>query len=101
MAQKYDAVVEVVRYNEQGMVELARAYERRGPAFGDRVLLTRSQLIERLKSGKICFTGARTPMLAGTFKTVQRINLVNNSGKDYLVTGEKAPTRDNLHLPLF
>ena len=101
MVQKYDAVVEVVRYNEQGMVELARAYERRGPAFGDRVLLTRTQLIERLKSGKVCFTGVRTPMLAGTFTTVQRIHLVNFSGKEYLVTGEKAPSRDNLHLPLF
>jgi hypothetical protein len=101
MAQKYDAVVEVVRYNEQGMVELARGYERRGPAFGDRVLLTRAQLIERLKGGKTLLTGVRTPMMAGTFKTDQRIQLVNNGGKEYLVTGEKSPTRDNLQLPLF
>ena len=101
MAEKVDAVVEVVRYDEQGLVILARAYERRGPAYGDRVLLTRPQLIERLKSGNVFFTGVRTPMMAGTFKTVQRINLVNHNGKDYLVTGEKAPTRDNLHLPLF
>lgn len=101
MAQKFDAVVEVVRYNEQGMVELARAYERRGPAFGDRVLLTREQLIERLKSGKVFFTGVRTPLMAGTFTTVQRIQLVTFGGIEYLVTGEKAPSRDNLHLPLF
>ncbi len=101
MAQKMDAVVEVVRYDEQGMVALARAYERRGAAYGDRVLLTRPQLIERLKSGKIFFTGVRTPMMAGTFTTAQRIHLVQFNGQEFLVTGEKTPTRDNLHLPLF
>lgn len=102
MAQKkVDGVLEVVRYDDRGQVELVRAYERRGPEYGDHVLLTRDQLVARLKSGKIFFTGTRTPYLAGTFKLVQQVHLVIFDGKEYLVTGEKNPTRDNLHLPLF
>ena len=42
MAKKVDGVVEAVRYRD-GQIEVVRAYERRGAAFSDRLLLTRKE----------------------------------------------------------
>jgi hypothetical protein len=40
MAKKFDGVIEAVRYKD-GQIEVVRAFERRGSAFTDRVMLNR------------------------------------------------------------
>jgi hypothetical protein len=44
MAKKFDGVIEAVRY-KNGQVEVVRAFERRGAAFSDRILIPRRELL--------------------------------------------------------
>lgn len=93
MAKKFDGVIEAVRYAPDGKISLVRAYERRGPTFSDRVLLTRPVLVERLKKGEQFVVGQRTELLASTFETgaslvlaCEVISTSANAERDYLET---------------
>lgn len=68
MPTRFDGVIETVRYAPDGQIEVARAYERRGAAFSDHVLIGRAALVERLKQGKKFVTGQRKPNLGGMFE---------------------------------
>ena len=48
MAKKFDGVIEAVRY-KNGQIEVVRAFERRGAAFTDRIMLNRKEFLERIK----------------------------------------------------
>lgn len=102
--KKFDGVVEAVRYAPDGKVELVRVYERRGAAFSDRVLLTRQELIERLKARKRYYAGQRVRFMAGTFELGQPVSVQGNSGSEVLVSGaaDKNSKEDALAgIPLF
>jgi hypothetical protein len=102
MAEKFDGVVEAVRYCPDGRVEVVRVYERRGPTWSDRVLISRDELVERLKAGKKYKTGERLPYLAGTFKTRDSLRLVGDRGNEFVVTGDSSGSNDRLEgLPVF
>ena len=53
---KVDGVIEAVRY-KGGKIDLVRLYERRGPTYGDHVVMDRLTLLSRLKEGKRIMTG--------------------------------------------
>lgn len=72
---KFDGVIEAVRYKEDGKIDMVRAYERRGAAFSDRILLKRGQLVERLQKGEKFVTGERKELLAGTFECGKSVHL--------------------------
>jgi hypothetical protein len=100
MAKKVDGVVEAVRYRD-GQIEVVRAYERRGAAFSDRLLLTRTELLDTLKKGRRFFTGTRTELLAGTFEVGQAVQVVTSGGKEFIATRADA-NHDNLEpAPVF
>ena len=89
MAQvKYDGVIEAVRYAPAGRITVVRAYERRGPTFSDRVLISREELVRRLQSGKRFVSGERQPLLASTFTVASPIRLVEKDGQKYLATAD-------------
>ncbi len=69
MPIRFDGVIEAVRYAPNGNIEFVRAYQRRGSAFSDHVLLKRAELVERLKQGKKFVIGQRKPNLGGMFDT--------------------------------
>jgi hypothetical protein len=92
---KYDGVVEAVRYKPDGEIDWVRAYERRGSAFSDYLLIDRQTLIKRLKSGKRFVVGERIPYLAGTFKVSAPIRLVDKGSQEIIVTGD-ADSHDRL-----
>jgi len=69
MAKKPDGVIVAVRYAQDGRIETARVFERRGATYSDRVHIDRSTLIERLKNKKRYVVGERTAYLASTFQT--------------------------------
>ncbi|MEA4909904.1 MAG: hypothetical protein VB089_19935 [Anaerolineaceae bacterium] len=96
VAANFDGVVEAVRYTEDGKVDLVRVYERIGPAFTDRLILNRSQFVQRLKSGKRFVTGERKPYLAGSFEVGQAVNLVKFNGSELLVVNQQVGEKDNL-----
>jgi hypothetical protein len=85
MAKKVDGVVEAVRYKD-GQIEVARAYERRGAAYSDRLLLTRQELLDYLKKGRKFVTGTRKEFLAGTFDVGQPLQVVARDGREFITT---------------
>ena len=94
--QKFDGVVEAVRYNPDGQIEWVRAYERRGAAFSDRVLIDRSDFIARLKAGKLFLVGKRMSYLGGMFETTLQIQLAAKNGNEIIVAGKSSTDHDHL-----
>ncbi len=94
--QKYDGVVEAVRYDPSGQIEWVRAYEWRGAAFSDRVLIDRSDFIAQLKAGKRFLVGKRVPYLGGTFETAFQIQLATRNGGEIIVAGNTSGDHDHL-----
>jgi hypothetical protein len=93
---KYDGVIEAVHYTPDGQVEWVRAYERRGAAFSDCVILDRAKLIERLKARKRFMVGRRIPQMAATFDTSVPVRLIREKGQEILVTGYIKQNQDYL-----
>jgi hypothetical protein len=102
MAEKFDGIVESVRYTPDGRVAFVRLYERRGPAFSDRIMIDRAAFIQRLKTRKRYFSGTRQQFLGGTFKPGARITLVDSGGQEWIVSGAGSAGRDDIeNVPLF
>ena len=98
--KKFDGVIEAVHYQD-GRIASVRAFERRGAAFSDRVILSREQLIERLKGGRKFVTGKRKEFYAGSFDTGSSIQLLAQNGGE-LITTRSGASRDELEgVPLF
>ena len=99
----YDGVIEAVRTAADGQLELARAYEKRGLVFSDRILLTRADLIGRMKNGQKFIIGKRMPYMGGTFETIAPIHLVKGSSGDQIsVSPSGSDQLDNLQdIPKF
>ena len=101
MAKKYDGVIEAVRY-KNGQIEVVRAFERRGAAFSDRVLLTRNELAGRLKKGLKFAVGRRTELLAGTFEFQDKaLRLVDKNGQQIISTRPDAEHDELENAPVF
>ncbi|MDR3574256.1 MAG: hypothetical protein P4L50_10360 [Anaerolineaceae bacterium] len=100
--QKYDGVVEAVRYAPDGKLAIARVYERRGSTFSDYVLMTRAEMISRLKAGQLFMIGKRLEYMGGTFEVTVPVKMAGNSGKEVLFTTEITKDCDDLQgAPLF
>jgi len=89
MAKKVDVVIEAVRY-KNGQIQVVRAFERRGAAFSDRVLMDRKELLERLKDGKKFVVGKRRELLAGSFELGKPVQVVSRDGKEFITTDAQA-----------
>jgi hypothetical protein len=99
--QKFDGVIEAVRYTPDGKIEFVRAYERRGGAFSDHVLIDRPSLLEKLKSGKRFVTGERKILWAGSFEVGKPVKLIGRNGSQVVTTTEQSE-RDLLEdVPVF
>lgn len=94
--QKFDGVVETVRYKPNGEVDWVRAYERRGATFGDYLIIDRATLLQRMKDGKRYVAGRRIPYLASTFEVTQPLRVINSGGSEVLVVGETQANQDQL-----
>jgi len=100
MAKKFDGVIEAVRY-KNGQIQVVRAYERRGAAFSDRVLLDRKTLLGLVQSGKRFVTGTRQEFMGGTFRVGKTVITVKQNGREWLSTRSDA-ARDELEdVPVF
>ena len=100
MAKKYDGVIEAVRY-KNGQIVVVRAYERRGAAFSDRILIDRKEFLELVKKGKQFVTGSRKELMAGTFEQGKPVKVVSRDGKDYIATREGVDHDELEQVPVF
>ena len=99
----YDGIIEAVRYTPDSQVDIVRIYERRGPTYSDRILLTRQQLIDRLEKGQQFVAGQRMPQMASTFDITAPVRLSSASGGKLLYSSDQqSGETDNLqNTPLF
>lgn len=95
-SKKIDGVVEAVRYAPDGKVAFVRVYERRGPAFGDRVLLEREAFAAALRSKKRFVAGKRIPAMGASFETGVEIRLVNTAHGELIQSELGSGERDDL-----
>ncbi len=93
---KYDGILEAVRLSEDGQVQIARIFERRGPIFSDRFLVDRDDLIGRIKSGQKFLTGKRLYKMGSMFHTGDDIRVVSSKGNEVLVVGGGEAEKDTL-----
>jgi uncharacterized protein YjhX (UPF0386 family) len=100
MAKKFDGIIEAVRY-KNGQIVMVRAYERRGASYSDHLLISRRDLLERLKSGKKFVTGSRTEFLASTFEAGRAVQVVSRDGKDFISTRDTADRDELEQAPVF
>ncbi len=100
-SRKLDVVIEAVRLDaHDGRLGLARGYERRGHVWSDVVLLTREELVERLRRGARVAVG-RMKDVPGDFEVLARVRLRRADGTDFLAAeGEPGPG-DRVPAPLF
>ncbi len=94
--KKFNGVVEAVRYDAAGQVELVRIYERRGPTFSDRILLSRVELVQRLKKGERFVTGTRKPYLSSSFEVNNDLRLLGLAGGEIISDSEEDLTHDQI-----
>lgn len=101
MARKLDGVIEAVHY-KNGQIQLVRAFERRGAAFSDRVLINRKELLDRLKKGQKYLIGKRKQLLAGTFEVQDKpVQVLNQNGKEIISTRPDADHDELEQAPVF
>ena len=101
MAKKFDGVIEAVRYKD-GKIEVVRAFERRGAAFTDRVMLNRHEFLNRLKKGKKYVVGKRKEFFAGTFDVLEKpVQVLDRNGQDIISTRSEADQDELEQAPLF
>jgi hypothetical protein len=101
MAKKFDGVIEAVRY-KNGQMEAVRVFERRGAAFTDRILLTRDELLKRLKKGQKFVVGKRKEFLAGTFEVQEKpVQVLDRAGREIISTRPDADHDEFEQAPVF
>ena len=101
MAKKYDGVIEAVRYKD-GKIEMIRAFERRGSAFTDRVMLNRKEFLDKLKKGKKYLVGQRREFLAGTFDVRDKsVQVLGQDGQEIISTRSGADHDELEQAPVF
>jgi len=100
--KKVDGVIEGVKYEEDGLIDWVRVYQRRDKVFTDVINLQRGELLDELKSGKLYKTGQRVEYLGSSFETDLEVNLVELDGETYLQAGETGRAEDYLEgVPIF
>jgi hypothetical protein len=101
MTKKFDGVIEAVRY-KNGQIEVVRAFERRGAAFTDRVMLDRDEFLKRLKKGKKFVVGKRKEFLAGSFDVQEKpVQVLDRNGKEIISTRSEAERDELEQAPVF
>lgn len=89
---KFDGVIEAVRYLPDGKVEVVRLYERRGAVWSDLILLQRSELVKRIEAGGTYVTGKRKAYFGSQFETGNAVKLHNGS----FSSGGESGTNDRM-----
>lgn len=94
--KKFDAILEAVRVDDDGQVQLARIYERHGVVFSDHFLIGRDDLISRINSGQKILTGKRQYKMGSVFDTGEDVRVVSSKGKEVLAVGSGESEKDHL-----
>lgn len=93
---KFDAIVEAVHLDADGQLKTARIYEKRGPIFTDHFLVSRDDLIKRIKDGEVFLTGKRQAFMGSVFDTGEEVRVVSSQGNEFVTVGKGDASKDQL-----
>lgn len=101
--KKPDGVITSVRYTgDRERLALIRLYKRRGAIWSDLELLSREELLARLKAGQKFVVGQRQGDVPGSFETGKIVELRDANGDTVIRTEGTSGARDYLEgAPLF
>ncbi len=101
--KKPNAVITSVRYTgDRERLALVRYYGRRGAIWSDLELLSREELLARLKAGQKFVVGQRQGNVPGSFEIGKIVELRNANGEAVIRTEGTSGARDYLEgAPLF
>ncbi len=97
--RRIDVVVVAAHYGPERQLEWVQAYERRGSVWGDKVLLDRRALIERLQRKLRIYAGAARA-LPGDFDLGAALELRRNGATASILAGGKSTGSDDLGVPV-
>ena len=100
-SSKLDVVIVAARYTKRSkQLKFGQAYVRRGLIWGDLMLLSRDELVQRITGKQRVVTG--TPAeIPGEFVVFNHAKLSPMNGGVGIHVGEVPPKGDDLDLPLF
>lgn len=99
--RRVQGVVEAAHYDDQGQLRWVRVHLRRFDAFADHRILTRDELVARLKAGQTFVLGKRHPFLGNTFELGPTLRLAEKHGQPFLlVEGHTTEERELAGVPL-
>jgi hypothetical protein len=102
LRKKVDGVIEGVKYDENGLIDWVRVYQRRDMVYTDVMVLPRSELIDELERGKHYKTGRRVEYQGSSFETDFEVDLVKEHGDTFIHAGAKQQPGDHLEgVPIF
>lgn len=94
-------VVEAAHYDDQGQLRWVRVHLRRFDTFADHQILTRDELVTRLKAGQTFVVGKRHPLLGNAFEVGPALRLAEKDGQPFLlVEGHTTEERELAGVPL-
>lgn len=90
--KKYDGVIEAVRYDRDGKINVVRTYLRHGAVWSDHIIMGRNVLVDKINQGKHFAIGDRIENMGNEFDTRAAVHLV----KGHVITEGQAAARDML-----
>jgi hypothetical protein len=98
-SRKLDIVLVSARYKDDGTLEFARGYERRGVVWSDIRLYDRETLVAKVRVGAKIYTGDPVK-IPGNYEPEKRVRLAGEDGGVYLVANGGSGEKDDLGLPI-
>ncbi len=97
-SRRVDVVVVAARYGTDHRLQWVQAYERRGRVWGDKQILDRSALLDRLRARRRVQVGAARD-IPGDFDLGPSLQLSGRNGATAIVAAGKPADRDDLGVP--
>lgn len=91
-----DGVMEAVYHSADGCVEMARLYGPRGAVFSDRVVLSRDDLVRRIKTRTVFVAGKCRSLQGTSFDLSALVCLAGPVGNEGLISGSASTGNDPL-----
>jgi hypothetical protein len=94
-----DIVLVAARYKEDGTLQFAKGYKRRGFVWTDLCIFDRETLMKMVRDGKRIFTG-NPENLPGNYEPINRVRVEERDGTSCLVANGSGSSEDDLRLPI-
>ncbi len=92
----YDGVLEAAHFKPDGQLDWVRVYQRMGPIFTDRIILSRQAFVEQLEHGTRYMVGERILNMGGKFNVSQPVRLLKRGSEEVIVAGDGRAMQDEL-----